>query len=132
MASSAHRTIECIWPNEPCILNLGGYGPGGKPDSVSYARRFNNYLRELRLMGLFTGPYKPWIVLSGVEPTLVITGTLSDDAASHLGLYELLVANRQDCCAIYYPSWKQGYLYGPVDDQWGEFDINKFCEVPNA
>jgi hypothetical protein len=63
------------------------------------------------------------------EPTLVVKGDFSEYAESVDVLWELLVNLKEDCCAVYYPTLNEGYLFGPGADWWQPFDLTKMKGV---
>jgi hypothetical protein len=117
---------------ETVMMNLGlDDSPCGLP--MNRKQRYYLYMNYLRI-----AMKEGWMAETRAhvgyskEICVVVTGILKDgnDLLVH-PLWNLVTDAGQDCIALYYPSSKLGYLYGPRPEPWGDFDLN-FFQLPQV
>ena len=110
---------------EQCVLNFGMYCDEG-PDEVNLFDRLRIYWRALpNILGVDVRRHLILPSRSIEEPTLIAWGPVTYASNGAL-LSELLRDAKQECCAVYYPDLKRGFLFGPGASSWGQFDKQSF------
>lgn len=106
-----------------------GLGRGNQFDRLTVPHRIRAISRVLPALlhpgyiaHLALVPSRIWLG----EPLLIVQGTFYHSVKDSLLLWDAVVASGQDCIAIYNNDDRNGMLFGPKHESWGEFNINLF------
>jgi hypothetical protein len=131
-----HRIIESVHIGHPVVLNLGlgppkVFTPAPQSDTREYTM-LTTFIRETK--EAWRGPTRSFYLPKTTEddePTLVQSGTFAVPALSTL-FFDFMIKWRVDCIALHYPTLGLGYLLGPHSDNWGDFDMSLFKQLPKG
>ena len=118
------------------MLNLGlgppkVYVPAPQSDTREYTM-LTTFMRETK--SAWRGPTRSFYLPKSTEddePTLVQSGVFAAPALS-LMFHDFMAKWKVDCIALHYPTLGLGYLLGPNSEQWGEFDLALFKQLPKG